>query len=249
MASTRTSSAALYGSMLGMAAAIFGIIGVSAAALELLPPFGGFLLVVLALGLSLVGLVTSIAGFVATSPGKGRDGRPSAVRGLVMCGLVLLAILVPASRGRGVPRINDITTDADDPPQFVSALESNPGRDMSYPDGFAEQQQAGYNDLATLVLNVEPAVAYERVRAALAGMPRMEITGEDRAAGRIEATETSRLFHFADDIVVRIRPFQGGASRIDARSKSRVGKGDLGVNANRIRTLFQRVRATDSAGD
>jgi len=247
MTTTQTSSAARYGSTLGSTAAILGIVGVCCAALDLLPPIGGFLLVVLALGMSLIGVVASIVGLAATANDK-QDGRSSAVRGLVLSGLVLIAIVIPASRGRGVPRINDITTDTSDPPAFVTALDANPGRDMSYPAGFAEQQQGGYDDLASLVVDVPPPVAFERVRSALAAMPRMQVTGESAADGRIEATETSRLFHFKDDIVVRIKPFENG-SRIDARSKSRVGKGDLGVNANRIRTLFSRVRTTDSAGD
>jgi uncharacterized protein (DUF1499 family) len=243
------SAAARYGSTLGIAAAILGVVGVSCASLDLIPPIGGFVLVVLALGLSLVGFVTSIVGYLATSPGRNREGRSAAVRGLALTAMVLVAILVPASKGRGVPRINDITTDTEDPPAFVAALDANPGRDMSYPAGFAEQQNEGYQDLASLVVGYAPPAAYERVRAALAGMPRMEIIGENRAEGRIEATETSALFHFADDIVVRIRPYAEGGSRVDVRSKSRVGKGDLGVNANRIRTLFARIRAGDPPGD
>ena len=246
MASTQLSSqdsrAARYGATLGLTAAILGVVGVSCAALGLLPPFGGFLCVALALLLSLVGLVTSIVGFFATAPGKNRDGRSAAIRGLVLCALVLVAIAIPASKGRGVPRINDITTDPADPPAFVAALDANPGRDMGYPPGFAEQQ-ATYQ-LSSLSVDDPPPVAFDRVRAALAGMPRMEIIGEDKAAGRIEATETSRLFRFADDVVVRIRPNDAGGSRIDVRSKSRVGQGDLGANANRIRTLLERVRSS-----
>src|SRR6185369_5900201 len=240
-----TSAAAQYGSTLGVAAAILGVVGVTCAALGLLPPIGGFALVVLALGMSLIGLVMSIVGYVATAPAKNREGRSSAVRGLALCAMVLVAILVPASKGRGVPRINDITTDTEDPPKFVAALNANPGRDMSYPEGFAAQQNEGYQDLASLVLGYPPAVAYEKVRAALASMPRMEIIGESREEGRIEATETSSLFDFADDVVVRLRPYAEGGTRVDVRSKSRVGKGDLGVNANRIRALFARIRASD----
>lgn len=240
-----TSRAAQYGSMLGISAAIFAVIGVSAAALQLLSPFAGFLLVVFGLGLSLVGMVTSIVGFRATSPAKNREGRPHAKRGLVLSLVVLIAILIPASRGRGVPRINDITTDLEDPPVFVAALAANPGRDMSYPAAFASQQQEAYPDLASLVIADPPPAAFERIRAALVSMPRIEITGENRAEGRIEATETSSLFRFVDDVVVRIRPYEEGGSRIDVRSKSRVGQGDLGVNAKRIRTLFARLRASD----
>jgi uncharacterized protein (DUF1499 family) len=58
----------------------------------------------------------------------------------------------------------------------------------------------------------------------------------DPAAGTLEANETTRLFHFVDDVVVRVRPSDGG-SVVDVRSKSRDGRGDMGVNAKRIRAF------------
>jgi len=245
--SNSVSRSAHLGGTLGMAAVAFVLLGVGGAATQVLPPFGGFLVMVLGLGLALVGAVTSVVGVVATAPGKNREGRTTALRGLLLSLAVLFLLGIAASRGRGVPRINDITTDFDDPPAFVAALEANPGRDMAYPGtSFAEQQQQGYPDLAAIVLEDSPAAAFDRVRSALASMPNMQLTGENREEGRIEATETSALFHFADDVVVRIRPFEGG-SRIDVRSKSRVGKGDLGVNATRIREIFARVRGAAPA--
>jgi uncharacterized protein (DUF1499 family) len=58
---------------------------------------------------------------------------------------------------------------------------------------------------------------------------------------RIEATDTTTWFGFKDDIVVRVMPADGG-SRIDVRSVSRLGKGDLGKNAARIRAYLQRLQ-------
>ena len=57
------------------------------------------------------------------------------------------------------------------------------------------------------------------------------------AEGRIEATATTRWFGFKDDIVIRISA-AGGGSRIDVRSKSRVGRSDLGANAKRIQDFL-----------
>jgi uncharacterized protein (DUF1499 family) len=56
----------------------------------------------------------------------------------------------------------------------------------------------------------------------------------DAREGRIEATDTTRWFGFKDDVVIRVRPHEAG-SRVDVRSKSRVGRGDAGTNAARIR--------------
>ena len=71
----------------------------------------------------------------------------------------------------------------------------------------------------------------------------MWITWRDPSAGLMEAMATSRLFGFHDDIAIRVRPEADGTSRIDVRSKSRDGQGDLGVNAARIRTFVAALEA------
>jgi uncharacterized protein (DUF1499 family) len=67
-------------------------------------------------------------------------------------------------------------------------------------------------------------------------MPGWIVTNADLDSGRIEATATSRIFHFVDDVVIRVRP-DGAGSRVDLRSRSRVGQSDLGANAERIRAF------------
>lgn len=230
---------------LGVASVALAVLGLVSAFLRLVTPFHGFLMMVLGLALGLAGLVTALVGLQATRPHKQRHGRSHALRGLALSLATVAFVLFPAVRVGEVPRINDITTDFDDPPVFVSAatLAANSNRDMAYPgEEFARQQRAAYADLSHLVLAVPPEVAFDKVGEALRAMPRVRITAEDREHGRIEAVQTSALFHFADDIVVRIRAAEGG-SRIDVRSKSRDGKGDLGVNAARIRDLFTRLGA------
>ena len=54
---------------------------------------------------------------------------------------------------------------------------------------------------------------------------------------RIEATDRSFWFGFEDDVVIRITAAGEAGSRVDVRSLSRVGGGDLGVNANRVRAF------------
>jgi uncharacterized protein (DUF1499 family) len=66
----------------------------------------------------------------------------------------------------------------------------------------------------------------------------------DREAGRIEAVDSTFWFGFKDDVVIRVREAAAGSTRIDVRSKSRVGVGDLGTNARRVRTLLDRLRAS-----
>jgi uncharacterized protein (DUF1499 family) len=62
-------------------------------------------------------------------------------------------------------------------------------------------------------------------------------------AGRIEATQASFWFGFVDDIVIRVEPV-GSRSRVDMRSHARQGRGDLGVNAARIRRYMAELKTT-----
>jgi hypothetical protein len=59
-----------------------------------------------------------------------------------------------------------------------------------------------------------------------------EIVAQDPANGRIEAVATTFWFGFKDDVTVQVR-----GERVDIRSKSRVGRGDAGTNAQRIRAF------------
>jgi uncharacterized protein (DUF1499 family) len=67
-----------------------------------------------------------------------------------------------------------------------------------------------------------------------------EIVAQDLGRGRIEVTATTFWFGFKDDVVVRIVP-SAARSRIDVRSVSRVGVGDAGANATRIRQYLARL--------
>jgi uncharacterized protein (DUF1499 family) len=184
---------------------------------------------------AIAGLLLGLLGLYLTRAGSGLGGRGFAWTA-VGCGAAAALILVLALRpGAGLPAINDITTDPDDPPRF-SATE----RDTSYPaERFAPQQRAAYPDLAPIRVSSEPgeALALARETAESLGW---EIVSIDPEAGLLEAREVSRIFRFVDDIAVRVRPMQAGAV-IDVRSRSRDGRGDLGANARRIRAFTAAI--------
>lgn len=54
--------------------------------------------------------------------------------------------------------------------------------------------------------------------------------------GIIEAVATTRLFKFKDDVTITVSN-EGSSTVVNVRSKSRIGKGDMGANARRIRTF------------
>ncbi len=140
------------------------------------------------------------------------------------------------------PGIHDITTDTANPPAFVDITADVRGPDtnpIDYDPAIASQQQAAYPDLKPLVIARAPAAAFELATSA-AMQQGWTIVAKDEAAGRIEATDTVPWWGFKDDVVIRLTP-EGTGTRIDVRSKSRVGKGDLGVNAKRISDYLARI--------
>lgn len=142
---------------------------------------------------------------------------------------------------KGYPPIHDITTDTVNPPEFNAIVPlrqdaPNP-HEYIFEDGPAEAQKEFYPDLNTLTVSMNYDQAYDRALATARKMP-WQIVGENRREGRIEAYDKLPWFGFVDDVVIRVDTTEMG-SKIDVRSKSRIGRGDLGVNAKRIRSYFE----------
>ena len=142
-------------------------------------------------------------------------------------------------------RIHDITTDTENPPQFVAlrALRLTTFNGPEYAGvKVAALQKAAYPDIAPRIMVEPPARAFERALQAAREMG-WQIVASVAEEGRIEATATTRWLRFKDDVVVRVTR-DGGGSRIDVRSKSRMGRSDLGANAKRIREYFRKLADT-----
>jgi hypothetical protein len=97
---------------LGLIAAVAFVLGPVLAWLRVVPALAGFAL--FALG-GLLALVAAIGALLRGVRGRGLGVGGAAA---IVVALVFIAI---ASRGRGVPRINDFTTDPADPPAFEHA--------------------------------------------------------------------------------------------------------------------------------
>lgn len=192
-------------------------------------------------------IALALATIVPTRPGERRRGFVAAFLALVIGLGAAWAPLTLFLQAVGAPRINDVSTDTVNPPPMVVILQlrSDAVTPPAYPGkAVADQQHAAYPDLAPIVLNVPPAEAFKRVDAVAMAMG-WDVVARAPNDGRIEAVDTSKWFGFHDDIVVRIRP-EGGGSRIDIRSKSRVGRADLGANAHRIRAFTAKLKAQTS---
>jgi uncharacterized protein (DUF1499 family) len=232
---------AVLASLVAAAAAALALGGPLLAHLRLLAPLTGFSMFALGGLLGLLGLVLGALALRATA--GGRPGRPRAWFALAVGAAVLVLLLQGAPAGRGLPRINDITTNPDDPPVFEAAArdDANQGRDLAYPPAFSALQRAAYPELAPIRVAAPPAEALARARDAAAALG-WEIVLVDPERGVLEGRAISRLFRFVDDVVVRVRPTDGG-SVVDVRSKSRDGRGDLGANAARIRAFAAALAA------
>lgn len=163
--------------------------------------------------------------------------------GLVIAFAVILAPLNGLLTASRVPPIHDITTDTQNPPQFVAVLplRKNARNSAQYggPEVAALQVKA-YPRIVPLLLSMPPGQAFQHALSAARAMGWL-IVDENPGEGRIEATATTRWFGFKDDVVIRISPAEQG-SRVDVRSVSRVGVSDLGTNARRVEAYLKRLK-------
>lgn len=190
-------------------------------------------------GSAVIGLLAIFLGLIGTFNAI-KSGCPkitSTMAGSTLGFLVVAPVFATALAGVGVPQIHDITTDLQHPPEFVTiktlrTSAHNP-LDRLKPEDLAELQEEGYPDLGPLWVNRSVDQVFEQA-VGLVKKRGWEIAAIAAEEGRIEATDTTPIMGFKDDVVIRIQML-GDRTRVDMRSASRVGKSDLGVNAARIR--------------
>jgi uncharacterized protein (DUF1499 family) len=188
-------------------------------------------------------VLTLVAVLLAWKYGT-RRALVTGVQGLVLAAIVGGPPLYHSRLGEQVPRIHDISTDTANPPRYVAvmALRKSGENSTDYSAEVAAQQKKAYPDIAPAMLEVPPAEALQRAErtARAMGWQIVAVAPEDM---RIEATDTTLLFGFKDDIVIRVAA-NGSGSRVDMRSLSRVGRSDFGVNANRTRNFMKQLAAS-----
>jgi uncharacterized protein (DUF1499 family) len=223
-------------------AALLLLLGPLLSFIGVLPGLYGFAMYGLG---ALMGLVGMVAGIVTTLRGKPGPGMAAVALGLG----VLVVALFPRFMTGGAPPINDISTDLEDVPAFTHAASApeNQERDMGYPEAFKPTVREFYKKLAPLRVSAAPDAVFQQALALAREQPRWQVTVVNPETRTFEGVVETRLFRFRDDFVVRIRP-DGEGTRVDMRSKSRVGKGDLGANAKRIEEFFQSLAPRVGAG-
>ncbi len=158
---------------------------------------------------------------------------------LVISGFITLIISGTAlywqQKAQSVPPIHDITTDLVNPPDFVALIrlrEDAPNPPEYAGEETAALQREAYPQIETLVLNEDLQQVMDRAVMIVVNR-KWQLVAINRSEGRIEATEKLPWFGFSDDVVIRFTD-DNGDTRVDMRSKSRIGRSDVGVNARRI---------------
>jgi hypothetical protein len=185
-------------------------------------------------------------GLVAAGLGLGGDGRRTPATALAAVVLGLAVAVPPLLMWRTLqtlPHLHDVTTDTTDPPRFhaVLPLRKDARNPVEYPPQTAALQRQGYPDIAPALLALDVPACFARAEKAASRMGWDLVAASTRTL-LIEATDTSLLFGFKDDIVIRVAPHPGGC-RVDVRSLSRIGGFDFGVNAKRVRAYLARLNA------
>lgn len=185
------------------------------------------------------GIVAALLGLIPIVDALWRAKRLGALAAVVVGLAMVMTMLNMVNKARSLPFIHDISTDLNDPPQF-SAIPTRDEADRFYTDAQHNAlQQVYYPDISSVFTDKSVPQATQAFHDTLVAMG-MDIAAYDAQAGHIEATDTTFWFGFKDDIVVRVRPAEGG-SVVDIRSVSRVGRSDIGKNAERIRDIIART--------
>lgn len=197
------------------------------------------LLAFAAAGLLALTAITLSALFTRRCPNEEDRKRLSraAIIALPAMGLVALNVLSGSNR----PMIHDISTDLASPPVFIAApaLRSDADNSLAYPEANPAIQARAYPKLSSIRTELSLPQAQQ---LALAVAQEMNWEVHYQQDGHIEAVSRSFWFGFADDIVIRMQNTASGTV-LDLRSASRLGKGDLGVNARRIERFTSRFTA------
>lgn len=188
-------------------------------------------LVTTSLALATIALIIFIISIFRIIKGKKR-GLFLAILGIVLTLPLAAAGAQMFYKKHTFPMINDITTDTQSPPSYWAApVATNYGG-----ASVADQQHESYPDIEPLTISASPQMVYSEVLELMTSRG-WDVIGQRPDEGELEAVAHSRLFDFSDDIIVRITPQESG-SRVDMRSRSRVGRSDFGVNAARIKAFL-----------
>ena len=196
----------------------------------------------------IAGAVISLLALVVTTASKRSGWAIVAILGIIVGAGSAYVPWKFAQMGHDIPPVNDITTDTANPPPFEAVMplrQAANAQPVTYSADFPAMQKQAFPDIAPQHLEKSVDQAFAQALGAVGEMG-WRIVAADPERGRIEATDTTFWYGFTDDIVVRVSA-DGNGARIDMRSKSRIGRGDFGTNARRVRAYLAALSSARPA--
>lgn len=185
-----------------------------------------------------------VAGLIYQLVTRNRSGAVKAgIGSLIGVGLLSPMIYGQIQPTVRLPPIHDIVTDTSNPPVFMVLNDSRAGAKNTLIYGGADVatlQNNAYPDIAPIQSTKSAPDAFSEALHVGKTMG-WEIVAQDSNDLRFEASARTPIYRFVDDVVVVVTA-AGSGSRIDIRSVSRIGRGDRGVNAARIREFIKAFK-------
>lgn len=133
--------------------------------------------------------------------------------------------------------LNDVTTTPEASPEFKHS------KVPAYERSLYTKQQELYPNIKPMVIEKSCTEVFQKAMSIAKDLGWEIVSTSDL---HFEAIATTKFLRFKDDIVVetRILPIEQAANicEVHMRSRSRVGKSDLGANAARIADFFNKLR-------
>lgn len=197
----------------------------------------------------LIALVSLVRIWFGGQTGAGNDFAA------LIVGLIGLALPVFfLSKAYLLPHLNDVETSPADPLQFTVLLEQRPAdANPLVPQSpeATEIQTEAYPDIGPMLVDRPAAAVFtvvaETVKQLGWNVVVEEAPGES-GVGRIEATDSTLIMGFTDDVAVRVKGTDE-STVIDIRSASRYGTHDFGANADRVRAFYEEVNTALEKGE
>ena len=227
--------------LFALAAMAVAVVGLVLARYDLIPKIAGFVAFLCGGLLAIVASVAGVAGILGnwrvSTPSRNRD-----LIALVLSGPFAAFLVTRPIAAQNAPAIHDITTNLADPPVFIRlVLRPDNLVGVGTIENWHKIHASAYGDLRSVTI-VKPVATVIADAERLARERGWDIAVSDPKAGHLEATATVSFIRFRDDVVLRAVPTPDKkGSVVDIRSVSRIGVGDLGVNAKRIRSFLKAL--------
>ena len=243
------SRAALWARRSAFFAFALAALGILLARTHAVDPVGALGVLALSEGLAAIALgLAALAGAVIWR--SGRRGAGSAFVGFVLSAAILAPLAYAAILALTLPPVRDLSTDLDRPPGFMPSSKAFAARGGPAPAAMTPEAvgaaKAAYPELRPILVKSDAATAFALATQVAKDLGWKVIDAappSERGGGvaTVDALDASLLLHIEDEIVIRLTPAEG-ATIIDLRSVSKLGRHDFGANAKRIAAFAKAVK-------